>query len=256
MRKHPALTTALGIVSILLPALLIRPHSGAICEAFFWWIIPLAMQAAQAVAAKNNRDAMYEVPFDQIPAGRGEKLINKADQAAWHQLIDQFNGSPVHVLSNMDEMRSGYGTSDALGATEGPSDPAYSGAYDRGAQAAQDATAKGVNANAGQAMHAWAMAGKIGSAQRRNEVQQAIDQMKLAYKMNNKATLQNATNAVNQSYAQLAKTGMGVLGDYLGGMGNPSLASGSANTGTMAGFNSAGQVTPSPYNPWRWTFAG
>ncbi len=172
--------------------------------------LPLIAAGVQTAAAQSAKDNTSTVPFMDISAGRKEKLANHLEKDTWNGLIQKYRGAPVHVLDTASQMRSGYPASEAM--AQVPEGGAYSGAMMRAMDQGQDTNAQGVNANTGQALHAWALGGKMAQGQRRQQFNQSMDKMRLAYKLNQTQAMQAAQDRVNASLNQLGRETMSTLG--------------------------------------------
>lgn len=178
--------------------------------------IPLIVSGVQAAAARSSQQNLNAKPFDYIPPSPGERLANQFQKGTWKGLVSKYTGAPEPVLQKYGAMKTAQATADAMGAGAVPGGGRYAGETQATLANQQDPTAQGVNAATGQALHNWAMAGKIKQGQERQAFNAEIAKMQLAYKLNQMDAMRAANERTQAAVAAVGKAGMGALGNWLG----------------------------------------
>jgi len=193
------------------------------------------------IAGYLGADEAHYQPWVNVPKGINLKTANQLDKFAWNNAFNKYDGGAIASGQTLSGARAGYAAGDAMGA----GDSRFVGAgnmgfNDRMLSSANDTS---VNANAvvnGRNMHQWALNGKVTSGTARLGYQNQIAQWMRENQLYNAGIKAQDDAATQANYAAAAKGFMGAAGGMIGGMGT----AGSTSTSTMAGFNSAGGVTP------------
>ena len=158
--------------------------------------------------------------FTMINKGPGELMAQRAVKDAWVGLAKRYDGSPVAVLPSKEALQSGYGTQDAYNraatlAGPGTSQAIVAAPSQRLALQDQATKAQGINTSTGNALHSWALAGKMRQAQATRDTINSVNNMRLAYQLQSKALADQNRAETMAAWAKMA----GSMGRGLGQMG-------------------------------------